>query len=331
MISEPRTALAVINRQAGASSGDLVDRALALCRAGAAEVREIETEAGGAAVDQVAAAIAAAQPALVVAVGGDGTVREVAEGVARGMGDWPSRGNGDGGGDGAPALAIVPAGSGNSAYSLLWGEAPWEGALLSALDGSAAVRPTDLIRVRESGDAAFLGVNFGLIAHVARVIERMKASGDEQPPEQRYWAAFGEVLEDLSPFPVRIEVDGTVLHDGGASMVTVGGVRSFGRGMFKLLPNSVIDDGLLDVCVVTVGTAEEIAALAALVPAGNHVGEPGVLYAQGAAVSVTRTDGEPLAMEHDGDPHEAGPAITLEAVPRAVPFTAAEASATERG
>jgi hypothetical protein len=48
-------------------------------------------------------------------------------------------------------------------------------------------------------------------------------------------------------------------------------------------------------------------------------------------VSVERTDGEPLTMEHDGDPHEAGMAVTLEAVPRAVPFAAAEASATERG
>lgn len=326
MTSEKRTALAVINPQAGAVSDELVERVRALCRAQAVEVREMKTEACGA-VDQVAAAIAAAPPALVVAVGGDGTVREVVEGVVRGTGGWPSRGNGDR----APALAVVPAGSGNSAYALLWRDAPWEGALSSALHGSAALRATDLIRVRESGDAALLGVNFGLIAHVARVIERMKSRGDERPPEQRYWAAFGEVLQDLRPFPARVTVDGRVLHDGGASMITVGGVRSFGRGMFKLLPRSVIDDGLLDVCVVTVATAEQIAALAALAPAGDHVGEPGVLYAQGATVSVERTDGEPLTMEHDGDPHEAGMAVTLEAVPRAVPFAAAEASATERG
>lgn len=83
---------------------------------------------------------------MVVAVGGDGTVLEVVEGLLNG-GRAP---------DGV-ALLVVPAGTGNSDYRSHWGERPWREALEQALGGGVVPRRLDLARVRESGDLIVLG------------------------------------------------------------------------------------------------------------------------------------------------------------------------------
>jgi diacylglycerol kinase (ATP) len=74
-----------------------------------------------------------------------------------------------------------------------------------------------------------------------------------------------------------------------------------------LLPRSVLDDGLLDVCVTAEVSRERLGELAALVPAGTHLGEREVTYARGTAVRIERVDGEALEIEHDGDPLQMGP------------------------
>jgi diacylglycerol kinase (ATP) len=251
---------------------------------------------------------------LVIAEGGDGTVREIGEGLARSLNRWPSGGTGDG-----PVLFVVPAGSGNSAYHAMWPNHCWRDALEGLLrDGMYRRRNIDLVRLVEADRAALLGVNVGLIARMAEIIERMKAderssSSGEAPAvdtadrgEQRYWTALGEALHDLEAFSARVTVDGETLHDGLVTLVTVGGVRCFGRGKFQLLPRSVLDDALIDVCVVADATSEGIAELAALVPSGGHLGRPGVAYgsrwsartASGCSSSMTVTHGRRTTWSH---------------------------------
>jgi diacylglycerol kinase (ATP) len=135
---------------------------------------------------------------LVLAVGGDGTVREAAEGMARGLGRWP----GVRGGTAQAALFVVPAGSGNSAYHELWGTQDWCDCLDTVLKARGChVRDIDLVRISEVDRGSLLGVNVGLIARIADVIERSKTRSDspqsrsqqasEQDDDQaRYWAAL---------------------------------------------------------------------------------------------------------------------------------------------
>ncbi|MFD0069355.1 diacylglycerol kinase, partial [Streptomyces sp. NPDC127574] len=83
------------------------------------------------------------------------------------------------------------------------------------------------------------------------------------------------------------------------------------------LPDSVMDDGLLDVCVV--GTALPLHELPALSRDGGHVGREGVVYARGRSIVVERTDGHPLVFEYDGDVLETpGERFTLDVVPGAL-------------
>jgi diacylglycerol kinase (ATP) len=323
----PQRAMVVSNPAAGGVTDRLVEAVAERVGRNVHDVAVVYTadpdETG---VEPVAAALAdhngEGPVDLVVAVGGDGTVRYAAESIARATGRWP----GGGGDDPRPALAIVPRGTGNSAYQALWGELGWETALDAALgaDGSCEIHLLDLIRVEGADEASVLGVNTGLVAEVAAAVERTKEDGteDDVGPE-RYATAFVEVVQGFEPFPCVVTVDGEVIHEGPTTFVSIGGVRSFGGGSFKLLPRSVLDDGLLDVCAVAGTTDSDLfQEVAQQVLAGEHLGHPRVAYAQGREVTIERTDGAPLAVEHDGDPHPAGSKLTLAVVPRAVPTLA---------
>jgi diacylglycerol kinase (ATP) len=116
-------------------------------------------------------------------------------------------------------------------------------------------------------------------------------------------------------------VDGDVVHSGATLLANVGGNR-FRGGAFELLPHSVLDDGLLDVCVI--GGEHRAADMLALTRSGAHVGVPGVVYARGRKVRIERVDDRPLWFEHDGevvDPPRGS--YTLTAVSSAVPVIAA--------
>jgi diacylglycerol kinase (ATP) len=297
------------------------------CEAALEHLTTLHTTAADRTVSMVAQAVAADGALdLIVVAGGDGTVCEVAEGLARGLDRWP----GGDGGAGTAALCLIPGGSGNSAYYELCGRRAWEEMLDLALapGDDARIRQIDLVRVVDSDRASLLGVNAGLIAHIAEQLERRKredrrrgetVEASATDDEQRYWAAFGEALQAFRPFPVRVSVDGDELYEGTVMMVTVGGVRGFGRGNFQLLPRSVLDDGLLDVCVVREVGLESLTELAGLVRTGAHLERPEIAYAQGEHVTVERLDGEPLALEHDGDPRPAGSRVDLRVIPGAVP------------
>lgn len=228
--------------------------------------------------------------AAAIAVGGDGTATVCAAALAVIGATVP--------------LLVVPGGTGNSVYRAVWDDLPWAEALAAVLGGSARVRDVDLLAVRgvDSGveTVSLLGATVGLIAEVVVVSQGLSdVSGRE-----RYAAALGPALEAHAPFPARVTLDGTLLREGSVSLVAVGGARHR-SGTFEILPLSILDDGLLDVCVVDGVDSEGFVSLAGAVLEGEHVGRPGVAYGQGRAVLIERTDGKPVVAEHDGDPWSA--------------------------
>lgn len=245
--------------------------------------------------------------AVVVAVGGDGTVGAVAEALA----EWTTtRGEADGA---APPLLIIPGGTGNSLYRALWADRPWSEVTSEVVAGSSRVRQLDLLAVTPAhraadpdrlstagppgrGVRALLGVSAGLVAEAVAASATMEGPGGRD----RYVAAALAALEHHVPFPARVRVDGEVVAEGPTSLVAVGGARHR-SGSFQLLPRSVLDDGLADVCVIAGVDAAAFMDLAADVMTGDHLGQPGVSYARGRSLSVERTDGGPLVCEVDGD------------------------------
>jgi diacylglycerol kinase (ATP) len=243
-----------------------------------------------------------ARPRLVVvAVGGDGTVREVVEGVAAAPSPGPA------------ALLVVPAGTGNSNYLAHWGDLPWPEAVDAALTGHGSrLRRLDLARLVERDELVVLGAASGIVAEALEIARGIALTG-----RPRYRAAFTEASRRCRPYPGRVTVDGTVVFEGATVFANVGGGQYRG-GSFRLLPRSVLDDGQLDVCVVSAAVPR--AEVPELVRTGAHVSHPGVVYARGRRIRIERTDGEPLWFEHDGELLAGvSPFFTLTVLPGALP------------
>lgn len=319
--SAPRTALVVTNPRAGTNHpgilADITDR----CHARLGHVDTHVTTGPGDATAVVRDALAGrrrAVPDLVVAVGGDGTVREVIEGMT--AGDRPA----------GAALVIVPAGTGNSGYRMVWGDRPWQDTLRLALDApaldaaaldapavgtparGARLRRLDLARLAEADALVFLGACSGIIAQALETARDIPLTGPA-----RYARALADTATTFKPYPGRVSVDGTVLHEGDTVFANVGGGRIRG-GQYLVLPHSLPDDGLLDVCVV--GGDVPPADIAGLTLTGRHADHPATRYGRGRTVTVERLDGEPLVFEYDGELQPArGRSMTLNVLPAMIP------------
>ena len=216
----------------------------------------------------------------VVAVGGDGTISEVANGLAGSN----------------TALAIIPAGTGNDCARNLGIPSDPPAAARLALSG--VQRAIDLGEIRtSSGPTCFVNVaGFGFDAEVAARVEDLPA-----------WAAVGNTLPYVlgilqmlwryqSP-RIAITADGRTI-DRRCFVVAVANGPSYGGGM-QVAPDAQPDDGVFDVCVI--GDISRVEALR-LVPkmySGGHRTHHAVeffrcteLHASAAASVQCQADGE---------------------------------------
>ena len=243
----------------------------AVLEGGGARVELAETARHGHAVELAEAAARAGWPA-VVAVGGDGTVHEVANGLLRAS---------DGGATTA-ALGIVPVGSGN------------DFALLAGLprDAAGAARRGEGGGV---GDRWFTnGVGVGLDARVAVEANRnrrLRGIGI-------YLWALARVLGSFRPPVVRVEIDGGEVMERPMTLATVGNGARHGGG-FWICPAAKIDDGLLDVCVCDgLGTLQVLRFLP-MTLRGTHVGASCVHMRTARRVRISSDT--PLPVHADGE------------------------------
>jgi diacylglycerol kinase (ATP) len=295
-----RDLVIVANPAAAAVTGPLIEHVGRRLGPLALRSRTVWTERRGHAADFVRHA---PDGAIVVAVGGDGTVAEVVSALA----DAPER---------EQLLLVLPGGSGNSSSRNLWGDLELDGVLdLLTTAGSCRVRWLDLLRLAEPAATVLLGASSGFLAEVlvrARVVDPVVTG------IQRYYAAAAGVLQAMPDTPTRVSVDGRVLYDGPTSSVTVGGGRFRARS-FNFLPDSVLDDGLLDVSTIAALDATALRHVLPLIPTGEHLARPEVRYARGRSAVIERTDGAPLVVEFDGEVWDAaGPRLTVDVLPAAV-------------
>lgn len=309
-------AVIIANPVAGGMTGTLVSELVPRCRRWVNEVDVRWTNVRGDAARFARQAVESGQdgdPAsrpstVVLVVGGDGTVREAVAGLTAARRE----------GMPVPVL-IVPAGSANSCYRTLWGELSWQEALDAALANPVSrLRYLDLARLRENGTLVLAGACAGFPAQAIHDASKIT----ELTGRERYTAALNRLAVSYQPYPGRVVVDGVEIHSGLTMLANVGGCRYRGWA-FEVLPHTVIDDGLLDVCVI--GGQHDPATMMVLARAGEHVAKPGVAYARGRQVVIERTDGRPAWFEHDGEVLlDFGDTFTFEVVPRAVPMLVGE-------
>src|SRR5258708_27844175 len=220
-VNRIRLIVSPVARGDGASAGEASD--LASGRPGW-EVEVVHTEIRGHGV-LLAEAAAGGGVDLVGSVGGDGTAREVAAGLA-----------------GSPTpMLIVPAGTGNSSYRELFGAVPWTQLLAAALDGAAS-RSVDLNRVEPTGELSLLGFSCGWFAQIVEAA----AADETSVGAAKYAAAAMATAAAPTSFNAEVELDGEPFAGGGLGLVAGGGARVPG-GLFPVLPQSSLEDWRLEV------------------------------------------------------------------------------------
>ena len=267
---------------------------LALCREAAAgygwRADFLVTEK---AEDGVAAANEAALDGidLVVAVGGDGTVRGCAEGLA---------------GTGVP-LAVVPYGSANLLARTLRIPGHPKAALAVALDSSSVDQAIDL--------AIADGVPFTAMAGMG--LDAAVVAGTKMK-HQLGWVAYaisGAVHLTVAPTRFTIRLDDGVPIEREARSVVVGNSGLLPGG-FSLLPDARLDDGVLDVGVLAPHGPFGWTRLATRVLTHSHHQDRMLERFQARKVKITTQ--APLPREVDGELVMAGQSLTVTIRPSAL-------------
>ena len=250
------------------------------------------------------AAEAAAQGAgLVIACGGDGTVRQVATAVR----------------SSTTPMGLVPAGTGNDlARALRIPRSDLGDAVTLALE--APVRSIDVGRVRTGEQERFFAtiVTAGFDSLVTDRTNAMRWPNGKA----RYLLAIGMEYFRLAPRDFRVEIDGELVHDGPAILTAVGNTESYGGGM-RILPTADPADGLLDVTILE-GVRYPRVELPAVLPRimrGTHATHRAVRTLRGRQV---RLESGVMNAYADGDPVGALP-VTIDVVPGALQVAAPSA------
>jgi diacylglycerol kinase (ATP) len=261
--------------------------------------------------EALAAEAAAAGRTRVVAVGGDGTVQEVVNGLL----SMPS----------PASLGVVPAGTGNDlARSLGLPRDPaeaWTIAIGSTVGRIDAATATDGAG-RRRWFASAGGIGFD--AQVAAAMATRRGLGATRAG---YLLTTLAELRRFRNCRVQLAIDG-VARELDVLFVAIANGAFYGGGM-QIVPGARLDDGRLDVCVV--GDISRPTALRQLpnLYRGTHVNHPAVAVHAGAR-RIT-VEGETTTRVHlDGEPFGSLP-VEVEIAPGAlVVARAARADATLR-
>jgi YegS/Rv2252/BmrU family lipid kinase len=223
---------------------------------------------------------------LVLAAGGDGTLGEIAGGLA----------------DSETVMAPLPAGTGNSFTRELMLAKPGFLRRRTLLDACAKLIEGQVQHIDlgcYNGDERWLlwagaGVDSFVIAHIeprSRFARRLGGIG---------YLGLGTPF--LSRFPgveATVTVDGSTFQDNYL-MVIVSNCRRYAGGKFLLSPDASLDDGLLEVWMFKGRVGWGIYRYLAFMAIGRHLNHPDTLMVKGRDITI---ETQPLIpFQRDGDP-----------------------------
>jgi diacylglycerol kinase (ATP) len=243
------------------------------------DVTIVVTSGDGDAERAATIAVADGCDALFVA-GGNGTLNETMNGLVTA------------GGLAEVVVGIIPFGTGNDFAAALGIPLEAEPALEILLQGRE--RAVDLgevngrVFVNTSGGGFIAEVSAAVTPHLKTIAGRLA-----------YLIGGAQVLFEFEPVGASVTLSpGPVQVSRSLYAFAVCNSRLIAGGRL-IAPEALIDDGLLDVCLIEAMSAIEFVALARKVADGEHVKDPRVLYfqAQSARIELDRavhvnTDGE---------------------------------------
>lgn len=244
------------------------------------------------------------QYSVIAAVGGDGTVHEVVNGLwsaARQAGNQEAAAAAETSKEAthiACRFAYIPAGSGNDF-------ARGHGIPLQPLEAlelilkEPAGSPIDLLHM--NGRVAANSIGTGLDGQVA--LETNEAGYKKLLNKLRlgklaYVLALVRVLFTYRPCDMKLLVDGSKTEKSRVWLIAVCNIPHYGGGML-ICPSARPDDGKANICIVSGISRLKLLMLFPLVYSGKHVGHPAVSFLSGRSVEIESS--RPHVAHMDGE------------------------------
>lgn len=300
MSDRPRRFLIVYNPAAGRGRTERKVRAVQnLVAQAGLECRTRATSVAGDAEKIAADAIAAHTgdaPCCVVACGGDGTVQEVANAVAKSAAD-------------VAVLGIAPAGRCND-FARAMGITANPVDIASVLT-TGVIRSVDLGRIGERYFCTVAAMGFD--AAVSRYVDRSKVP------------LRGTLAYIYGTFRVLLEYETPILklsgdfgdYEGPVFLAASANTACYG-GAMKIAPDADAFDGRIDICLVTDIAKWRVLRLMPQVMSGDHTRRSEVRLWRTRVMTASAIDGgSDLELWADGEPIARLPA-TIECVPNAI-------------
>jgi YegS/Rv2252/BmrU family lipid kinase len=217
---------------------------------------------------------AAARGGVVCAVGGDGTVSEVVNGL------MPN----------PVPLVVVPTGSGNDFASLV--DCPRSPAQLERVIADGMGLHLDVIDCGERYCANSIGIGFeAMVTYHSLSIRNLRGL-------PLYLAAVFKALRSLERIRYRIEVDGRETVHDELLLISVGNGPRAGGG-FYINPRATPVDGLIDVCAARRMSRLRLLSILPFAISGAHVTKRGIELYRGEAITISSD--RPFPIHIDGE------------------------------
>ena len=241
---------------------------------------------------------AATKYSTVIAVGGDGTVHEVVNGLLRASSEGETI-----------ALGVVPLGNGDDFAKMIPPQTTiggkvfdWHIAIEKIAQGQTKLFDVgrmcgDQLRSKQDNKPQYFmnGMDIGFGAQAALNFTKVPSFLTGMAA---YLAAIMKTLIDYRIPKVSIQIDDQKAFEQSTTMTAITNGRCFGSG-FWVCPEAQVDDGLLDVMVTQSVGRLKILRLIPKIMKGTHVNEP-ILKNYRARRVVIKSQ-QPLVVEADGE------------------------------
>ncbi len=235
---------------------------------------------------------------LVVAAGGDGTLNEVINGIAR----FADR----------IQIGLVPLGTGNDFARTL--------ALPDSIEDCIQIlrigktRAIDLVRVTSDQVRYFVNVSAGGFS--GTVNEKLTPEIKKTWGPLAYLRSAAAALPELRSYRTTVVLDDDPPLEADLYNAIIANGR-FVAGGTEVAPEAAADDGLLDLILVLQKPMSEIALVIAQMLAGKHLGSDAIVFRRAKKILVSSNPG--MWFNVDGELVGNEPAL-FEALPRALRF-----------
>ncbi|WPU97736.1 diacylglycerol kinase family protein [Mucilaginibacter sp. cycad4] len=283
-----RKALFIINPISGGKKKDGVPE-LIKDTVDAGVMEPVIAFSDGIAHARVIAAEAVGKFDTVVAVGGDGTVNEVASAIV----------------DTDTSLGIVPFGSGNGLSRFLG--IPMD--TKSAIQNLASGRTEIIDSARVNGQPFFNMAGMGFDAHISEIFSHGKKRGFIS-----YIKSSIKEVVGYQPQNYHLDIDGKK-YDYKAFMLSIANSSQYGNNV-HISPKASLQDGLLDVCVIKPFPLWRFPEMSMRMLIKATESSKYVEIIRGKQILIKREHTGPIHL--DGEPQVAGTGIDINILPNSL-------------